>query len=74
MRLMNGYRNVERSPSCCSTKETDVALSMRLVDVDSLKLHHPEPGGTGQYNALTYCWGVPLVRGALVQSDRISSW
>lgn len=62
-------RECEGSHGCCSPKRIAVALPTRVVDVSLLKLHQSTPGETSQYAALTYCWGLPVVRGALVQSN-----
>lgn len=56
-------------PNCYDTEKTGL-LPTRVIDVDSLQVHHTRQGETGRYAALSYCWGpCELVRGALLKEN-----
>lgn len=53
----------------CAFASTPSLLPKRLINVNTLKIYHPQAGETGRYAALSYCWGYPMVRGALVRDN-----
>lgn len=53
----------------CAAASTPSLLPRRLINVNTLRIYHSQAGETGQYAALSYCWGYPMVRGALVREN-----
>lgn len=53
----------------CKVYPTSSHLPKRVINVDTLKIHCSQAGEVEKYVALSYCWGCPMVRGALVRDN-----
>jgi hypothetical protein len=61
-------------PDCPALKDTILPTRvLKVTDSDNIKLYTPNPGGTGAYIALSYCWGGPQLFATTISTiDQLS--